>query len=154
MHKKIYYIILVFIFISNCQLKKNTNSHGINFLSNRHLILEVEKTNKNDVIKILGRPHTTSLINEDKRWTYFERRIEKGDLLKLGQNVLIDNNILILQFDKYGVLKEKNFFTKEDMKKIKYSKKETENTITKKSFVNSLLQSVKKRMYSQKSKPK
>lgn len=139
---------MAFLILSNCQLKKNSNSHGINFLSNRHSLLEVEKSNKNDAVKILGRPHTTSLINENRRWTYFERRIEKGDLLRLGQNVLIDNNILVLQFNKYGILEEKNFFTKEDMKKISFSKMETQNTVSQKSFINSFLQSVKKRMYS------
>jgi len=36
---------------------------------------------------------------------------------------------------------------KEDINKIKFSKKETENDLSKKSFVQSFLQSIKKKMY-------
>ena len=37
---------------------------------------------------------------------YIERVLTKGEYLKLGQNILKTNNILILNFDKYGVLKK------------------------------------------------
>ena len=39
------------------------------------------------------------------------------------------------------------FFSKDDMKKIKYSKMQTENPVTKQSFVSSFLQSVRQKMY-------
>ena len=36
---------------------------------------------------------------------------------------LKENNVLVLKFDKYGILKKKNFYDKNDIKKIKFSEK-------------------------------
>ena len=57
------------------------------------------------------------------------------------------NNILELKFDKYGVLKEKKKYTKDNMKKVKYSSNETKNDVTQSSFVSKFLSSVKQKMY-------
>ena len=65
----------------------------------------------------------------------------------MGQNVLKTNNILELKFDKYGILNSKKQYNKDDMQKVKYSKKVTENDISKKSFVGKFLSSVKQKMY-------
>ena len=143
------YSIFFSFLLYNCQLNEASKSHGINFLESREKTLIINKTNKNDVVKLLGRPHSLSLASDDT-WIYFERTITRGKLIKLGQNVLKNNNILELNFDKYGVLKDKNFFDKSDMKKIKYSKNETENSRTEKSFVFKFLSSVKQKMYGKK----
>ena len=42
----------------------------------------------------------------------------------------------------------RDFFDKDKVKKLKFSKKETESQLTKKSFVEKFLQSVKQKMYS------
>jgi outer membrane protein assembly factor BamE (lipoprotein component of BamABCDE complex) len=145
-HIKIFYIILFSFFLSNCQLKEPKKSHGINFLENREKVLIIGKTNKNDVIKLIGYPHTVS-IKDDDTWIFFERTITRGKLVKLGQNVLKNNNLLELKFNKYGVLKNKKIYNKEDMKKIKYSEVETENNISQKSFVGKFLSSIRQKMY-------
>ena len=150
-HYKIVYIIFFSFFLNNCQLKEAKKSHGINFLQNRENVLIIGKTNKNDVINLIGNPHTVS-IKEDNTWIYFERTIVRGKLIKLGQNKLVTNNILELEFDKYGILKKKNMLNKNDMKRIKYSKNNTENDITKSSFVGKFLSSIKQKMYGQKRK--
>ena len=145
-HNKILYIILFSFFLNNCQLKEPNKPHGINFLENREKILIVGKTNKNDVIKLIGNPHTISITEEDT-WIYFERTIIKGKLIKLGQNVLKKNNVLELKFDKYGILNNKKIYSKDNMHKIKYSKKETENNISQRSFVGEFLSSIKQKMH-------
>ncbi len=76
----------------------------------------------------------------------------KGSYHRLGQNVLKSSNVLVLTFDKYGVLKEKRFLNKNDIKKMTFSKKETENNLSKKSFVESFLSSVKTKMYGNRKK--
>ena len=98
------------------------------------------------MIKLIGNSHSTS-IQDENTWIYFERTITKGKLIKLGQNVLKKNNVLELKFDKYGILKEKKIYSKENMKKVKYLKKETENNISQQSFVEKFLSSVKQKMY-------
>ena len=106
----------------------------------------VNKTNKNDVIKIMGNPHSKS-INNENNWIYLERTITRGKMHKLGRNVLKTNNLLSLKFNKYGILIEKKIYTKEDMNKIAYNENETQNTVTKESFVNKFLSSIRQKMY-------
>ena len=40
----------------------------------------------------------------------YRRVLSKGEYHKLGQNVLKTNNVLVLNFDKYGILKNKKNF--------------------------------------------
>tara|TARA_B100000780_G_C20849767_1_gene337714 strand:- start:51 stop:527 length:477 start_codon:yes stop_codon:yes gene_type:complete len=149
-YKKLYIIFFLFI-LNNCQLTEPNKPHGINFLENREKTLTVGQSNQNDVIKLVGRPHSTSIINEDT-WIYFERTITRGKLIRLGQNVLKENNVLELKFDKYGVLVSKKIYNKKNMNKVSYSNKKTANDISKKSFVGSFLSSIKQKMYGKKRK--
>ena len=139
-------ILFVFLILLGCQLQEPAKNHGILFLDNRSEKLIVNKSNKNDVVKILGQPHTKT-FDEDDIWIYIERTLSKGKYHKLGRHTLKTNNTLILNFDKYGILKSKDFYNKEDINKIKFSKKTTSNDLSKKSFVETFLQSVKRKMY-------
>ena len=144
--KNILFLIIIFFILLGCQLQDPDKNHGILFLDNRSEKLIIKKTNKNDVIKLLGNPHSKSISNENK-WFYFERMITKGKLHKLGRNVLKENNVLEIEFNKYGILTHKKIYTKKDMKKVKSSLKETQNTVTQKGFLNSFLSSIKQKMY-------
>ena len=144
---KIY--VLIFFILLGCQLQEPVKNHGILFLENRSNKLILLETNKNDTLKIFGQPHTKSMNDEDQ-WIYIERTLSKGKFHKLGQNVLKTNNVLILTFDKFGVLIKKDFYDKDDIKRISFSKEETENQLSKKSFVESFLSSIKEKMYGQK----
>ena len=140
-------LLFSFIILISCKLQEPLKTHGIIFLENRSQKLVLNKSNKNDVIRIMGRPH----IKEDEinqSWIYLERILSKGKYHKLGRHILKENNILVLDFDKYGVLKNKKFLKKEDLKKLEFSQKITENELTQKSFVQKFLQSIKQKMYS------
>ena len=100
---------------------------------------------------MIGNPHTTSVKGNDT-WIYFERTITRGKLVKLGQNVLKENNVLELQFNKYGVLTEKIFYKKNNMQKVEYSENKTENNVSQKSFVGKFLSSVRQKMYGNRKK--
>ena len=140
------FLFIIFIILNGCQLQDPNKNHGILFLENRADKLVLNKTNKNDVIKILGNPHSKSIDNNN-RWLYLERVLTKGEFHKLGQNILLDNNVLVLDFDKFGILSNKKLLTKEDKEDIKFSELKTENRLTKKSFVESFLSSIKSKMY-------
>ena len=101
------------------------------------------------MLQIIGQPHTTSIVNKNE-WMYIERVLTKGDYHKLGQNILKTNNVLILNFDKYGILKSKKFLNKDNIKKVDFAKMETNNELTQKSFVEKFLSSVKSKMYGKK----
>ena len=100
-------IILIYLFLTiflvNCQRNKVVNSHGIMYLENRQELLEINVSNKNDVINKLGQPHTKSIKEEDT-WIYIERTKTKGKIYTLGKNVLINNNVLVVSFNEKGEL--------------------------------------------------
>ena len=139
--------ILILTILLGCQLQDPDKSHGIVFLENRSNKLTLNKSNKNDVIRTIGVPHIKDEQDENN-WIYLERILSKGKYHKLGKHELKKNNVLVLTFDKFGILNSKSFFTKDEMNKLKFSKKVTDNDLTKKSFVQSFLQSIKQKMYS------
>ena len=139
-------LLIIFFILINCQLQDPDKNHGILFLENRSNQLVINKSNQNDVIKLIGQPHSRSITNEDI-WIFIERTLSKGKYHKLGRHVLKTNNVLVLTFNKYGILSSKDYYKKQDIKKIKFAKKETQNELTKKSFVESFLSSIKAKMY-------
>ena len=110
------------------------------------IVLHWKKTNKNDVIRLIGIPHTKS-IDDENLWFYFDRKIASGKLLKFGDIELLENNVLVLEFNKFGIIKNKKLYTKEDINKIAFLEKKTENKLSQKSFVESFLQSIRQKMY-------
>jgi outer membrane protein assembly factor BamE (lipoprotein component of BamABCDE complex) len=144
-HIKILFIYL-FISLVGCQLQEPTKNHGIFNLEKRSSKLKLDYSNINDVIKLIGQPHTKS-IRDANTWIYFERILTKGKYYKLGQNIVKKNNILVLEFDKYGVLKNMIFLDKNNLNDVEFSKMETKNEISEKSMVENILQSIKQKMY-------
>ena len=53
-------LIVAFILTSACQLNEAKNKHGIVFLENRAQKLMINQSNTNDVIDIIGQPHSKS----------------------------------------------------------------------------------------------
>ena len=143
--KKTAYLFLIFIFIVSCQRNEVIKTHGISYLENREKLIFVNKSNKNDTIKIFGQPSTKGMTN-DNLWIYIERTITRGKLLKFGRNYLKKNNVLVLEFDKYGVLKKKEFYNKNKMKRLTFTKDITTNEIRKENFIYSFLSSVRQKM--------
>jgi outer membrane protein assembly factor BamE (lipoprotein component of BamABCDE complex) len=140
-------LLILFFILIGCKLQEPTKSHGILFLENRSNQLVVKKDNKNDVIKLFGSPHSKSFNNDDE-WIYIERVLTKGSFHKLGQNVIKSNNVLVLSFNKYGIINQKKFLDQSDLNKLSFSKDITDNDLSKRSFVESFLSSIKSKMYS------
>ena len=139
------FIILLFIFISNCTLNKVIKHHGVHFLDKKQKNLELNTTNKNDILQILGPPSTQSTFDNDI-WIYIERKTSKSSVIKLGKRKTIVNNVLILEINKTGLLVKKDFLDINDMKKIKFSEKSTEITYSKNTFVYEFLSSMRQKI--------
>ena len=105
----------------------------------------VKKTNKNDIIKLLGQPSTESKFDNDL-WIYIEREITRGRLLNFGKNILIKNNVLILEIDNRGILLSKKFNNMGDMKEIQFSEDETTQVCKKNDFIYSFLSSLRQKI--------
>ena len=144
--KKNTYLLLIVMFITiGCQRNEVIKTHGIAYLEKREKLIIVNKSNKNDTIRVFGQPATKGMTNNNL-WIYIERTQSSGKLFKLGKSHLKKNNVLVLEFDKYGILKKKNFYDKENMKKIKFTKKITENEVRKENFIYSFLSSIRTKM--------
>ena len=147
MKKNIYLLGLILFVIIGCQRQEVIKTHGIAYLEKREKLIIVNKTNKNDAITILGQPATKGMV-DDNLWIYIERTRTRGKLFKLGRNYLKKNNVLVLEFDKYGILKKKEFYNMDKMNQISFAKDVTENEIKKENFIESFLSSVRQKMLS------
>ena len=67
---KLFHYTLIFLFIlTACQRNPVYKTHGIAYLEKREKLIEINKSNKNDTIKILGTPATKGMTN-DNLWIY------------------------------------------------------------------------------------
>tara|TARA_B100001939_G_C16924529_1_gene610962 strand:+ start:1444 stop:1899 length:456 start_codon:yes stop_codon:yes gene_type:complete len=123
-------IIIIFLFIVNCSGNKVSNFHGSKQLETKFNIIKVNKTNKNDLVKLIGPPSSVSDFDNNK-WFYIERLKTNQSLIKLGNQKIEKNNVLIVQLDNSGIVREKKLLDLENMKDIKYL-----NTTTEKDFKN------------------
>ena len=145
--KKTAYLFLIFIFIVSCQRNEVIRTHGISYLEKREKLIFVNKSNKNDTINFLGQPSTKGMT-DGNLWIYIERTNSRGKLLKFGKDYIKKNNVLVLEFDRYGILKKKEFYNKDQMKKLTFAKQVTQNEIRKENFIESFLSSVRQKMLS------
>ena len=149
MIKKIYLLVFILFFITACQQNEVIKTHGIAYLDKGEKLIIINKSNKNDTVNILGQPSTKGMT-DDNLWIYIERTITRGKLLKFGRNYIKKNNVLVLEFDKYGIVKKKEFYDKEKMKKVDFAKNITENDIRKQNFIYSFLSSIRQKMETKK----
>ena len=145
MKKTKFLLIVSLIFLFACQGNEVIKSHGISYLDKREKLIFINKSNKNDTVQIFGQPATKGMTN-DNLWIYIERTKTRGKLLKLGRNYLTKNNVLVLEFNKFGILAKKEFYDKEDMNKINFAEAITQNDIKKENFIYSFLSSIRQKM--------
>jgi len=103
MKKYIYLSVIILFFITACQQKEVTKTHGIAYLEKREKLIVVNKSNKNDAVMYLGHPATKGMT-DDNVWIYIERTKTRGKLFKLGRSYLKKNNVLILELNKAKIL--------------------------------------------------
>ena len=144
-NKVIYTLIIILLFLIGCQRHNIIHTHGIAYLEKRHKLVVLNESNKNDVVKIFGQPATKGMTNENV-WIYIERTQTREKILKLGRNYLAKNNVLVLEFNKFGILIDKEFYDKNDMKKVKYVKKNTNKEYKQDNFLYNLLSSVREKL--------
>ena len=142
--KKIFFII-PFILILSCSLNKVVKHHGVHFLDKKNGKLVLNHSNKNDILTLLGEPSTKSTFDNDV-WIYIERKTSKGPIYKLGKEMLLVNNVLVLEINDMGLLTSKKFYDKEKMNDIEFAKNSTDSVYTKRSFVYDFLSSMRQKI--------
>ena len=142
---KLLYTIFLFIILSNCSLKPVIKHHGVPSLEKKQNSLIVNKSNKNDIIKFLGNPSTRSKFDNDV-WIYIERKQTQSKIKNLGKMKIFRNDVLVLEIDKYGLLKKKELYSQKDMKDIKISKATTQAGFEKNSFIYEFMSSMRQKI--------
>ena len=143
--ERILYLFIISLIVTNCSFKKVVKHHGVSFLEKKQKNLVINKTNKNEIIEILGNPSTRSKFNNDV-WIYIERKQTQSQLKNLGRMKIYKNDVLVLEIDNYGLLKKKDFYNLEDMRKVNVVKKTTQGNITKNSFIYDFMSSMRQKM--------
>ena len=139
------YLFVIFLFIANCTINKVVKHHGVHYLEKKHKNLVLNISNKNDITTLLGPPSTKSTFDNDI-WIYIEKKTSNKSILKLGKEILIVNNVLVLEVNTKGLLVKKEFFDIDKMKDLKFSKKSTDNDYLKKSFIFDILASMRQKI--------
>ena len=123
-------IIIIFLFIVNCSGNKVSNFHGSKQLETKYNIIKVNVTNKNDLLGLIGQPSSISDFNNNK-WFYIERLKTNQSLIKLGNQKIEKNNVLVVELDNFGIVRDKKLLDIKNMNDVRYL-----STTTEKDFKN------------------
>ena len=143
--RKLFIFIIISLFISACTLKKVEKHHGVHFLNKKQEKLTVNKSNKNDILQLLGSPSTKSTFDNDL-WIYIERKTNNSSLTKFGSQRIIVNNVLLLEISSKGLLASKEFLDLTNMQVLKFAEQTTENQYSKNTFIYDFLSSMRQKI--------
>ncbi len=143
--KFIFIFLLLFLFTLNCSTNKVSKNHGFKSLDQRFEKIVLNKTNKNDIISIIGPPSTKSDFNENI-WFYIERRKTNQSLIKLGTKKIEKNNILMVEFNERGILKNKKLFDLNNMNDIKSVESITYKEFQNNNFIYNIFTSLREKI--------
>ena len=139
---KLFFFISIFILISNCSFNLVDDHHGVFYLEKKEKKIEVQISNTNDILSILGEPSTKSTFDNDV-WIYIERKITNSHFF--GKRELVVNNVMVLEIDDKGILAKKDFFDINDMKDIDFDQNRSES-LQKRNFIYNFLSSLRQRV--------
>ena len=134
-----YKYILVFFFILSCTTIDEL--HGIDNLKIKSESLQVDNTNTNDVLNLIGPPQNIG-INNNNIWFYHEVHQTRN---KYGTKIITDNNTLRLEFNDLGILKKIDFLDKKSLSKNPFDEASTISLGKDTSFLSSFLASMRQR---------
>ena len=133
------------LFTLSCSLNKVKNSHGILLLENKFNKIYVNKSNTNDILNVFGPPSTKSEF-DDNIWFYIERKKSNQSILKLGNQKIIKNNVVVLELNNKGMLSSKKIYDINNMNKYKFSKNTTGKTYEKDSYIYGVITSLREKI--------
>ena len=140
-----YFYLLFFVIIVNCTGNKVSNYHGVKSLDLKFDLIEINVTNRNDLIKIIGPPSIISDFNKNK-WFYLERIKSNQSLLKLGAQKIKKNNVLVVELNNSGVLINKILLNLDNMNDVKYLKAETNKEFESKNILYDVFSSLREKI--------
>ena len=143
------YIFLIFLITIGCSNNKLVYNHGLNALEAKSIKIIAQKSNKNDVVKQLGKPSSVSLFDENN-WFYIQRVKENQSILKLGKSKIKKNNVLEVKFNDIGIVESKRFYQLNNMNDLKVVSKITTKSYSNISTIGKMLKSLEQKINSPK----
>ncbi len=122
-----------------------SNYHGPKILETKYEKIKISITNKNDLVNLIGPPSSVSDFDKNK-WFYFERLKTNQSLFKLGTQKIVKNNVLIVELDKIGILKNKELLNLNDMNDLKKFKKTTQKDFKQDNFIYNVFTSLREKI--------
>ena len=141
---KLLNLTFIFLFTLNCSLNKVSNVHGFRFIETMYDKIELNKSNKNDVRKLIGPPSSISKFNDV--WIYIERKKINQSLIKLGKKKISANNIIILEFNTRGIVFAKEFLDLDDMNSIKIVEEKTMKKFNQDNLLYNILSTLREKI--------
>ncbi len=138
-------VLFIFLFTLNCSTNKVSKVHGMRLIENKYEKIQINKDNKNDVRKLIGPPSSISNFDNNK-WFYIEREKTNQSIVKLGIQKIKKNNILVLQFNNFGILEDKKMLDLKDMNKIAFNKNKTEKKFKQDNFLYNVFSSLREKI--------
>ena len=114
-------------------------------LEKKQSSLIINKTNKNDILKSLGNPSTKSKFDNDV-WIYIERKQTQSNIRNLGKMKIFKNDVLVLEIDKFGILKKKEFYNKNNIENIEFVEATTQAGFKRNSFIYDFMSSMRQKV--------
>jgi outer membrane protein assembly factor BamE (lipoprotein component of BamABCDE complex) len=139
------FLIILFIIASGCKANKVSKNHGFISLETKFEKIQINKTNKNDLIKTIGHPSSISEFDENK-WFYIERKKTNQSLFKLGIKKINKNNILIVDFNSKGLVENKKIIDLNNMNDVKYVKKITQKEFDQDNTIYNIFSSLREKI--------
>ena len=127
--------------------------HGVRFLDKKQEKLIINKSNKNDILKLLGSPSTKSTF-DNNLWIYIERKTDNSSLIKFGKEKILVNNVLIIEINSMGMLENKQLLNLNNMEDIKFSTQTTGSNYNKRTFLYDFLSSMRQKINDPRNKRK
>tara|TARA_B100001027_G_C16238621_1_gene318222 strand:- start:193 stop:654 length:462 start_codon:yes stop_codon:yes gene_type:complete len=139
------YLIILILITTSCASNKVVKVHGTNQIDIKSKKLFINKTNKNDIMELLGPPSVISTF-DNNTWIYLERKEVSSTIFKLGNKKLIKNNVLVVKLNNSGILENKDFFDLNKMNSLDFNENITLSRYQKDSFVYNLLTSLREKI--------
>ena len=137
-------LILLFLITLNCSGNKVTNSHGYNFISSKYDKIVLNRTNKNDLRKLIGPPSSKSDFKD--MWIYIERKKTNQSLINLGKQKIKQNNVLIISFNENGTASNKKILDLNDMNDLEFAEKVTEKKFSQNNIVYNIFSTLREKI--------
>ena len=140
-------IIILLLLTASCSNNKVVKNHGLRALDIKSERIIISKTNKNDVIDLLGKPSSISLFDENL-WLFIQSEKINQSIIKLGKTKIIANNVLEVKFNSRGIVEEKKLYQIKDMNDLQVVKDKTRSEYDNTSTLGKLFKSIEQKISS------